>query len=145
MRLRDIMSQPIATVRANATVQHAAEMMALHDVGALPVCEDDALVGILTDRDIILRCIAPGLPTHATEVHRVMTPDPVTLPPDAPVEEAAAIFRDMRIRRLPVVDKGHSVGMVTVDDIARQWDNDLAILLMARRVAPRRKRRAPVA
>ena len=145
MELREIMSQPIATVRATASVQHAAEMMALHDVGALPVCEDDVLVGILTDRDVILRCIAPGLATHTTEVRKIMTPSPVFLEANAPVEQAATIFRDLRIRRLPVVDDGHPIGMVTVDDIARQWDNDAAILLMARRVAPRRKRKAPAA
>lgn len=145
MRIQDIMSQPVVTVKASATVQFAAEMMALHDVGALPVCEDDVLVGIVTDRDIILRCIAPGLSPTVTEVHRIMTAQPVVLTPHATVEEAAGTFRDLRIRRLPVVDERHPVGMISMDDVARLWDNDPAILLMVRRVAPRRKRRTPAA
>ncbi len=145
MRVQDIMSQPVVTVRTSATVQFAAEMMALHDVGALPVCEDDVFVGIVTDRDIILRCMATGLSPTATQVHRIMTAEPVALAPNATVDEAAAIFRDLRIRRLPVIDDRHPVGMVSMDDVARLWENDPAILLMVRRVAPRRKRRTPAA
>jgi CBS domain-containing protein len=76
---------------------------------------------------------------RSAEVHRIMTIEPMSVSPQAPVEAAAAIFRDYRIRRLPVVEDKHPVGMITVDDIARQWDNDAAIVLMARRVAPRRK------
>jgi CBS domain-containing protein len=145
MEIGDIMSHPAVTVKASATAQFAAEMMALHEVGALPVCEDDALVGIITDRDIVLRCIAQGMSTDATPVHRIMTPNPVALPPKASVEQAAAILRDSRIRRLPVIEDHHAVGMVTLDDIARQWDNDAAILLMVRRVAPRGHRRPSAA
>jgi CBS domain-containing protein len=133
------MSHPVITVKANATIQHAAEMMALHNVGALPVTEDDVLVGIVTDRDVVLRGLVEGLQPTSAEIHRIMTIEPVAVRLEAPVEEAAAIFRDLRIRRLPVVEDRYPVGMITVDDIARQWDNDQAIVLLARRVAPRRK------
>jgi CBS domain-containing protein len=139
VQLREIMSHPVRTVRAGATVQHAAEMMALHDVGALAVCEDDVLVGMVTDRDIVLRCLARGRAPGTTEVQRIMTENPLTLPPSATAEQAARIFRDVRIRRLPVVDERHPVGMVTVDDLARLWDNEAGIVLLARRVAPRNK------
>jgi CBS domain-containing protein len=142
MNVQEIMSHPVATVRTTATVQFAAEMMALHDVGALPVTLDDQLVGIVTDRDIVLRCIAPGLPLDKTEVSKIMTTRPTALPLDAGIEDAARIFSNLRIRRLPVVEGVHPVGMVTVDDIARQWDDDAGILIMSRRVAPRRRVRA---
>lgn len=75
MQIHEIMTHPVQTVKANATVHHAAEMMALHDVGALPVCENDRVVGIITDRDIVLRCLAQGR-NPATEVYRIMTPGP---------------------------------------------------------------------
>jgi CBS domain-containing protein len=139
MQVQDIMSHPVTTVKATATVQFAIEMMALHEVGALPVTSDEILVGIVTDRDIVLRALAPGLPTTTTEVAKIMTTRPLSVAPNAPVEEAARTFTNMRIRRLPVVEDGHPVGMLTTDDIARQWDNDAAILLMSRRVAPRHK------
>jgi CBS domain-containing protein len=145
MQVQDIMSHPVMTVKATATVQFAVEMMALHEVGALPVTSDGILVGIVTDRDIVLRGIAQGLSTTATEVGKIMTSHPLSVTPGAPIEEAARTFTNMRIRRLPVVENGHPVGMVTADDIARQWDNDAAILLMSRRVAPRRTGRASVA
>lgn len=139
MQLQEIMSHPVRTVRAHVTVQYAAEMMALHDVGALAVCEDDVIVGIVTDRDIVLRGLAAGHDPDTTDVHKIMTAHPITLPPTASVDEAAQIFRETRIRRLPVVDNDHPIGMVTADDVARLWDNEAQVLLMARRVAPRNK------
>jgi len=143
MQIRDIMTQPVRTVRSTASVQDAAELMALHDVGALPVCEDGLLIGVVTDRDIILRAIAPGLSLTNTGVHRIMTPDPVTAHPSDDVAEAARTFTNLRIRRLPIVEEGRPVGMLSVDDVARHWDNDVAILVMVRRVAPRRRRLVP--
>ena len=145
MQIHEIMSEPAYTVKATATVQFAAEMMATHNVGALPVTEDGKLVGILTDRDVVLRCMAQGFSPTATEVGRIMTADPIALPPDADVHDAARIFTDTRVRRLPIVDEGHPIGMVTVDDVARLWTNDAATLVMVRRVAPRRKRSAAAA
>lgn len=139
MEIHQIMSEPVYTVKSIATVQFAAEMMATHNVGALPVTEEGKLVGIVTDRDIVLRSLAEGYSPTATPVHRIMTPEPIALGPHASVEEAALIFTDTRIRRLPIVEEGHPVGMLTVDDIARQWENDAATIVMVRRVAPRRK------
>jgi CBS domain-containing protein len=145
MQIRDIMSHPVRTVRAAASVQEAAELMALHDVGALAVCHDDALVGIVTDRDILMRCLAPGISPTKTEVNRIMTTEPVVIAPSAELEDATRILTGMRIRRLPVVEEGHPVGMVTMDDVARQSQNDAAVLMMVRRNAPRTRSTAPVA
>jgi CBS domain-containing protein len=114
-------------------------MMALHDVGALPVTEEGILVGILTDRDIVVRCLAPGRSPTATEVSKVMTPNPMQLAPESPVAHAARVFTDTRIRRMPIVEERRPVGMLTVDDVARNWDEDAKVLVMVRRVAPRRK------
>jgi CBS domain-containing protein len=141
MEIQQIMSTPAYTVRTTDTVQHAAEMMALHDVGVLPVTENGALVGIVTDRDIVVRCLAPGRSPAGTEVSHIMSAGPIALEPDEPVGHAARIFSELRIRRLPIVEERHPVGMLTVDDVARNWDDDDKILAMVRRVAPRRKQR----
>jgi CBS domain-containing protein len=86
MQTQEIVSQPVHTVKAAASVQFAAEMMAMYDVGALPVTEDGRLVGIVTDRDIVLRCLAVGLSPTATEVEDIMTADPAALAPRADAE-----------------------------------------------------------
>lgn len=139
MQVRDIMTKRVKTVRSTATAFEAAELMSLHDVGALPVFEGDVLVGILTDRDLILRCVAPGLDLMKTEVRQVMSRSPVVIDASAPVEEAARRFMDLRVRRLPVLDGQQVVGMLSSDDIARQWDDATAVLSMVRRLAPRRR------
>lgn len=139
MQVRDIMSEPVRVVRADAEALHAAELMALHEVGALPVIDHTKLVGIVTDRDIVLRCIVAGLSPVKTEVRRIMTAHPVAIGPDAPIEDAARIFLGLRVRRLPVVEDGQPVGMVTLDDLARLWNDDDFVLRIARRVAPRNR------
>jgi CBS domain-containing protein len=142
MQVRDIMTQRVKTVRSTATAFEAAELMSLHDVGALPIFEGDALIGIVTDRDLILRCVAPGLDLMKTEVRQVMSRNPVAIDASAPVEEAARRFMDLRIRRMPVVDGQQVVGMLSSDDVARGWDDATAVLGMVRRLAPRRGRAA---
>jgi CBS domain-containing protein len=139
MRVREIMTAPVKTIEFSATVHQAAELMALHDVGALPVCEQGRVVGILTDRDIVLRCVAQGLQPETTDVRRIMTRDPVVEAPDAPIADAAWRFSSLRIRRLPIVEGGTAVGMLSSDDIARHWDDDAAVLRMVQRLAPRRR------
>ena len=139
MKVRDLMTTPVRTVSADATVRDAVELMALYGVGALPVTIDDLLAGILTDRDVIIRCIEPRLPVDSTEVARIMTCDPAFVSPDDSVDIAAWIFMGRRVQRLPVVERGRAVGIVTLDDIARLWDDDREIVRMVRRVAPRNK------
>ena len=139
MQIRDIMTKQVKTVRASATAFEAAELMSLHDVGALPVCEGDALVGIVTDRDIILRGVAPWLDLTKTEVRKVMSRDPVAIEAAAPVSDAARRFTDLRIRRMPVIDGDRVVGMLSSDDVARKWEDDSSVLRMVKRLAPRRR------
>jgi CBS domain-containing protein len=139
MLVRDIMSSPPKVLKLSQTAEDAAEMMALHDVGALPVCEGDELVGVVTDRDVVLRCVAQGFTPAKTPVTKIMTRPPATIDAGEPAEEAAWLLTSLRIRRLPVTENGRLVGMVTADDIARRLEDDDVILRMARRVAPRRR------
>ena len=141
MQVQEIMTHPVHTVRAYDTASQIMERMAEHNVGCLPVCEDGRLIGIITDRDVVLRCLAEGLDPHRTPAHRIMSPNPVSVAPNDEVDEAARLFSNLRIRRLPVVEEQHPVGMLSIDDVARFWDNDEVILRMVRRVVPRRRER----
>jgi len=119
MQLHEIMTRDIETIPVDATLQQAAEKMAVHDVGFLPVVENDLPVGVVTDRDIVTRCVAPGDDPRQTPVRRAMTPEVETIKEDESVEEAAQRMRERQIRRLLVEDINRRiVGVVALGDLA---------------------------
>lgn len=118
MKVQDIMTTEVATASPDSTLEEVASMMKEEDTGAIPVLDEDELVGIITDRDIVVRCIAEGKDATETTVEDILSEDPVTISPDADVEEAARLMSERQIRRLPVVDDGELVGMVSLGDIA---------------------------
>ena len=108
----------VVTVHPAATVEAAANRMAMENVGALVVVEDHKPVGIVTDRDLVVRALAKRLPPHQTEVRTVMTPQPICVTEDAPLEDAMERIKFYRIRRLVVLNKVQEVvGIITLDDI----------------------------
>lgn len=117
---REIMTADPEFVREGDTLVDAARKMAEFGVGALPVCGDDGrLTGMVTDRDIVVSCIARGGdPTTAT-AGSLTTGAPVTVGADDPVEEALATMSSNQVRRLPVVDGHDLVGMLSQADVAR--------------------------
>ena len=115
----DVMTRRPRTVHPNATVADAAALMRQMDVGGLPVCDGSRLVGMVTDRDITIRSAADGRDPHLTPVRDIMSSGVAWAVETDPVEEAARIMREHRIRRLPIVDERHSlVGMVSLGDLA---------------------------
>lgn len=120
MKVRELMTTPIVVVPAITPVREAARQMDYTGVGSLLVVDQepgrDRIVGIVTDRDLALRVTATDLPGD-TPVSEVMSPDPVAVTPDDDVDVALHAFRRHDFRRLPVVDRGTAVGMVTVDDL----------------------------
>ena len=119
MQLQDVMTREIYTIAADATLQQAAERMAAHDVGFLPVIKDGLRAGVVTDRDIVVRGVARGDDPRQTPVERAMTPQVETIKRDASVMEAAQRMREKQIRRLLVEDfNGQLVGVVTLGDLA---------------------------
>lgn len=101
------------------TLVEAAGLMREMDVGALPVCEEDRLIGILTDRDIVLRGTADGRDPNATNVRELMSSSVMSVRADQSVEEAVRVMEDRQIRRLPVIGRdGRLVGIVSLGDIA---------------------------
>ena len=130
MNVREIMSEPRVCVAPETHIVTAAGMMADHKLGALPVCEQGRLVGIITDRDIVVRYLARGSVHEGRLVVHHMTRDPVTIAPDEPLERAETVMTQHQIRRVPVCDEGRLVGMITHADLARRASNEEARALV---------------
>jgi len=126
MQIRDLMSTNIISVTPNETAAFAARLLARHNVGALPVCsEEGALRGIVTDRDIVLRCVAAETPPADTLVREIMTKYVVTAAPGDDPREATRLMAADRIRRLPVVENGKVVGMISLGDLVKSGRYDM--------------------
>ena len=118
MKVADVMSYQPVVVDAYDTTQQAAQLMRAHVVGALPVVESGQLVGIVTDRDLALRVVAPGERPWETYVREVMTRAPLTCRADEPLDVAAERMRTRRVRRLVVVgERAEVCGVLSVDDL----------------------------
>ena len=120
MQVKEIMTKQIACVSADDTIEKAAQMMRQHNVGSIPVCESDKVIGIVTDRDITLRDVATGNDKQKQSVSTIMTSNPVVGSPDMDVKDAARVMSENQIRRLPIVDSGKLVGIVSLGDISTE-------------------------
>ena len=117
---RDIMHVGVTCIGEHETLQHAAQQMRDLDVGSLPVCgDDDRLRGIITDRDIVTKCIADGVDPAKVTVGEVAHGMPVTIEPQADVTEVLRAMEQNKIHRLPVIDSQQPVGMISQADLAR--------------------------
>ena len=119
MKLRDLMTQQVIRIHPEENVSVAARTLAHYNVGILPVCGNDGkLCGLITDRDIVTRCLAAGrIPTNTT-VEEVMTRNIIAVRPDTEASAAAALMGNRQIRRLPVMENGRLCGMVSLADLA---------------------------
>jgi CBS domain-containing protein len=122
---RDIMTGGAECIGANETLEQAARKMKDLDVGSLPICgEDNRLKGMLTDRDIVVRCLAEGGDPKNTKAGDLAEGKPVTIGADDTVEEAIRTMQQHQVRRLPVIDGHDLVGMLSQADIARNYPAD---------------------
>ncbi|WP_138442815.1 CBS domain-containing protein [Sinomonas susongensis] len=122
---RDIMTPGAECVGENETLEVAAQKMRDLDVGVLPICgEDKRLKGLITDRDIVVRCLAEGGDPRNTKAGSLAEGKPVTIGADDSVEEAIKTMQAHKVRRLPVIDGHDLVGMVAQADIARSLPED---------------------
>ena len=126
MKVRDIMSTPVIRIHPEETVAVAARMLARSNIGALPACGHDArMCGLLTDRDIVTRCLAAGRSPSTTPVRAVMTTGVVSAPPHMEVGLAAGLMCSRRIRRLPVREDGRRCGMLSLGDLALKEESSI--------------------
>ena len=120
MKLREIMTNPVVRIHPKETVSVAARMLEHYNIGLLPVCGSDGrLCGLVTDRDIVIRCLAADRSPAATTVEEVMTAHVIAARPDMEAALAANLMGQKQIRRLPVVENERLCGMVSLGDLAR--------------------------
>ena len=124
--IRDVMTEDPASVESDATVQDAAALMDKQDIGNVLVVDDGEVTGIVTDRDIAVRVVAKGEGPD-TKVSEAATTDLESLSPDDSIDEAIKKMEDADVRRLPVVEDGKPVGIVSLGDLAKAKDQDSAL------------------
>lgn len=122
---REIMTGNAECVGENDTLEAAARKMLELDVGSLPICgEDNRLKGMLTDRDIVVKCLARGGDPRSVKAGELAEGKPVTIGADDSIEEAISTMQNHQVRRLPVIDGHDLVGILSQADIARNYPED---------------------
>ncbi len=120
MQVRDLMNPSVVSITPSGSASLAARLLSRHNVGSLPVCgEDGGLRGIVTDRDIILRCVAAEEDPLKTQVKDIMTRNCATVSPGDDCREATRVMAAQQVRRLPVTEGGKIVGIVSLGDLAK--------------------------
>jgi CBS domain-containing protein len=122
--IRDVMTPDPRTVKPSDTVVDAARAMREDDFGAAVVEDNGNIRGLLTDRDIVVRAVAEGRDLSQTKVADVASEDVATVTPDQDVHDAIRLMREKNVRRLPVVEDGKPVGIVSLGDLAMERDPD---------------------
>lgn len=123
-QVRDVMTSNPTTCEPTATLVDAAKVMAREDVGPVPIVEGGKLVGLVTDRDIIIRAVAEGRDVTSTTVRDVASKDLVTVTADEDLDRALQLMADNQVRRIPVVEGDRVVGIVSQADVARAADDE---------------------
>lgn len=119
MKIREIMTRGVFTTSPDDPLVEAAGLMRLHDVGVLPVVENGNVVGIITDRDIVLRGVAEGVDVQTMQVRDAMSVGSISISEEQTIDEAATLMQQYQVRRLPVLDAaGVVVGMISLGDLA---------------------------
>ena len=126
MKVSEVMTRDVQTVRPDQRVQDAASFMLSADAGSIPVADGDRLIGMITDRDIAVRGIAKGYGPD-TPVRELMTDDVICARADDDVEDIASKMSEAQVRRLPVIDDEERLcGIVSLGDLSRETDNGTA-------------------
>jgi CBS domain-containing protein len=123
-QIRDLMTGNPTTCEPSATIVDIAKVMATEDVGPVPIVEGERVVGIVTDRDIVVRVVAEGKDVTSTTAGEIASSDLITLTPDSDLQEAERLMSQNQVRRLPVVDGDRIVGIVAQADIARAAEEE---------------------
>ena len=122
---REIMTGSAECIGENETLEQAAKKMKQLEVGSLPICgEDNRLKGMVTDRDIVIKCLAEGKDPRNTKAGELGQGKPVTIGADDSVEEAIRTMQEHKVRRLPVIDGHDLIGMLSQGDIAKDYPED---------------------
>jgi len=125
--VRDVMSRQPLTVEDSATVMDAARAMREANIGDVIVLKGGSICGMVTDRDIVIRAVAEGRDPKSIKVGEICSADVATVAPDEPVDKVISLMRQKAIRRVPVVEGGKPVGVVSLGDLAIEKDSKSAL------------------
>jgi CBS domain-containing protein len=118
--VKDAMTSALATATPSQSLTEAARLMKQEDVGSVPVVDGPRVVGVLTDRDIVVRAVAEGRNPQTMQVGEIASPNLVTVRPDDDLDDALRLMAQHQVRRLPVVEDGHLVGVLAQADVAHE-------------------------
>lgn len=125
--IQDVMTTNLVSCPTTASIADAARLMRDHDIGDVLVTNDGGqLAGIVTDRDLVVRCLAEGANADTT-LGQACSSELATIPPDSSIDDAIRLMRDQSLRRVPVVSDGRAVGIVTLGDLAMERDPKSAL------------------
>ena len=126
MNVQDVMTRRVISVGYGEPVSAAVRLLQRHNLGALPVCDAAGrLRGMVTDRDVVMRCLGQGDAELSSPVSEIMSRGIVTAAPHDDVSRAAQLMARDRVRRLPVAENGRLVGMVTLADLVRRGECEM--------------------
>ena len=123
----DIMTRDLSTLESSSTIAEAARLMRDNDTGAIIIADGGDMRGLLTDRDIAVRAIAEGRSPNETTVGEIASTDLVSLEPSSTIGDAVKAMRKSNVRRLPVVESGSPVGIISLGDLAMARDEESAL------------------
>jgi CBS domain-containing protein len=126
-KVREVMTENPVVLPKDASIVEAARLMRDHGIGDVIVVDGERAEGIVTDRDIVIRAVAEGTAPGEVRMQDVLSGELAAVTPDDPVERAIAVLREKAIRRMPVVESGRPVGVVSIGDLAVQRDADSAL------------------
>jgi CBS domain-containing protein len=126
-KVREVMTENPVVLPKDASIVEAARLMRDHGIGDVIVVDGERAEGIVTDRDIVIRAVAEGTAPGEVRMQDVLSGELAAVTPDDPVERAIALMREKAIRRVPVVESGRPVGVVSIGDLAVQRDADSAL------------------
>lgn len=120
MKVQDVMTRHVVTCRADADARTALQLLWKHDVGLLPVVDGTDVVGVVTDRDIAMACCMKNERPSDVKVDAITSHRLFSVTPDDTIERAEQVMQDHQVRRVPVIEEGRLVGMVTLADLAHE-------------------------
>lgn len=128
MKVKELMTKEVQVIHLDDSLQAAAQKMSIHDIGFLPVFEQDQLVGVITDRDIIVRGVATGMNSKTMMGRELMTAPAIYCFDDQDVKEAANLMEEHQIRRLVILSRNNNrlVGVISLGDIARTGTKEVS-------------------
>jgi CBS domain-containing protein len=129
MKAKEIMTSDIVSVCGDTSIKEAAVKMRDADIGSLPVEENEHLVGIVTDRDIVLKTVAEDLDSSQVKCKEVMSKDVITATPDMNVEEVAHLMAHNQVKRIPVVQDEGVVGIISLKDLSQTREDEAGDVL----------------